>query len=60
LEKHPELREVLRKLGGILNVEEMRELNYSVDGEKRAAKDVVREFLARKGLIADGARGSEK
>jgi osmoprotectant transport system permease protein len=60
LEKHPELREVLRKLGGILNVEEMRELNYSVDGEKRAAKDVVREFLARKGLITDGARGSEK
>ena len=60
LEKHPELREVLRKLGGILNVEEMRELNYSVDGEKRAAKDVVREFLARKGLIAAGARGSEK
>jgi glycine betaine/choline ABC-type transport system substrate-binding protein len=30
----------------------MRKLNYAVDGEKRAAKDVAREFLLRKGLIA--------
>jgi len=60
LAKHPELRDVLRQLGGILSVDEMRELNYSVDGEKRAAKDVVREFLVRKGLMADGNRGSEK
>ncbi|HXV83149.1 MAG TPA: glycine betaine ABC transporter substrate-binding protein [Candidatus Binatia bacterium] len=51
LTKYPELREVLRKLGGVLTVEEMRKLNYSVDGEKRAPKDVVREFLLQKGLI---------
>ena len=53
LEKYPELREVLRKLGGILSVEEMRRLNYSVDGEKRPPKEVVREFLIQKGLIAE-------
>jgi osmoprotectant transport system permease protein len=50
LEKHPELRGTLEKLAGILTVEEMRRLNYSVDGEKRQAKDVVREFLLRKGF----------
>jgi osmoprotectant transport system substrate-binding protein len=51
LEKYPGLREVLKQLGGILTVDEMRKLNYSVDGEKRQAKDVAREFLKAKGLI---------
>jgi osmoprotectant transport system permease protein len=50
LEKYPELRGVLKQLGGILSVEEMRKLNYAVDGEKRQPKDVVREFLAQKGF----------
>jgi osmoprotectant transport system permease protein len=52
LDKHPRLRGLLRDLAGILTVDEMRKLNYSVDGEKRAAKDVVREFLLRKGFIS--------
>jgi osmoprotectant transport system permease protein len=51
LEKYPGLREALKQLGGILTVDEMRKLNYAVDGEKRQAKDVVREFLKAKGLI---------
>jgi osmoprotectant transport system permease protein len=50
LDKYPALREVLKQLGGILSVEEMRKLNYAVDGEKRQAKDVAREFLRSKGL----------
>jgi glycine betaine/choline ABC-type transport system substrate-binding protein len=29
----------------------MRKLNYAVDGEKRQAKDVAREFLRSKGLV---------
>jgi osmoprotectant transport system permease protein len=53
LDKYPELAEVFRKLGGILTVEEMRQLNYKVDGEKRQAKDVVREFLLQKGFISE-------
>ncbi|HET9296524.1 MAG TPA: glycine betaine ABC transporter substrate-binding protein, partial [Candidatus Binatia bacterium] len=53
LANHPELREVLEQLGGILSVEEMRELNYAVDGEQRQAKDVVREFLTRKMILND-------
>jgi len=48
LEKHPEIRAVLKQLGGILTVEEMRQLNYAADGEKRQPKDIVKEFLAKK------------
>jgi glycine betaine/choline ABC-type transport system substrate-binding protein len=50
LEKHSELRGVFERLGGILSVEEMRKLNYAVDGEHKQARDVVREFLIQKGL----------
>jgi osmoprotectant transport system permease protein len=53
LDKYSELRAVFKKLGGILTVEEMRQLNNAVDDEKRQAKDVVREFLARKGWVSD-------
>jgi osmoprotectant transport system permease protein len=53
LQNHPELREVLEQLGGILNVEEMRKLNYAVDGEHRQATEVVREFLIHKRILDD-------
>ncbi len=52
LNKHPGLRGVLEQLGGTLTVEEMRNLNYAVDGEKRRAKDVAREFLIGKKIIS--------
>jgi glycine betaine/choline ABC-type transport system substrate-binding protein len=52
LEKYPELRAILKQLGGILTVDEMRKLNYAVDGEKRQPKDVAREFLATKQLVS--------
>jgi glycine betaine/choline ABC-type transport system substrate-binding protein len=42
---------VLKQLGGILTVDEMRKLNYAVDGEKRQAKDVVGDFLKQKGWV---------
>jgi osmoprotectant transport system permease protein len=51
LEKYPEVGAVLRQLGGILSVDEMRKLNYAVDGEKRQPKDVAREFLLRKAIL---------
>jgi len=52
LEKHPEVRTVLKQLGGILTVDEMRKLNYAVDGEKRQPGDVAREFLRRNGILS--------
>jgi osmoprotectant transport system substrate-binding protein len=52
LAKYPELRDVLKQLGGILTVDEMRRLNYAVDGEKRQPKDVARAFLMQKRLLS--------
>jgi osmoprotectant transport system permease protein len=51
LQKYPELRAVLKRLGGTLTVDEMRKLNYAVDGEKRQPRDVAREFLQRKDIL---------
>lgn len=50
LERHPALRDALRALGGRLSAEEMRRLNYAVDGEHRDVPQVVREFRRAKGL----------
>jgi osmoprotectant transport system permease protein len=43
--KHPEVREALRELGGKISEEQMRRLNYAVDGEHKDVKEVVKEFL---------------
>ena len=51
LEQHPEIRAALRQLSGILSVAEMRKLNYAVDGEKRPAREVAREFLETKRIL---------
>ncbi len=51
LARVPALAEVMQKLAGALPTEEMRKLNYQVDGEKRDKKYVVRDWLKAKGLI---------
>jgi osmoprotectant transport system permease protein len=43
--KHPEVREALRGLGGKISADQMRRMNYAVDGEHKDVKEVVREFL---------------
>ncbi|MFQ5849246.1 MAG: glycine betaine ABC transporter substrate-binding protein [Candidatus Binatia bacterium] len=50
LRRYPEVRDALRVLGGLISVEEMRQLNFQVDGRHRPVKEVVREFLRKKGL----------
>jgi len=50
LDRHPELRRALNQLGGLISEEEMRRLNYQVDGERRDVKQVVRDFLRSRGL----------
>jgi len=50
LARHPEVKQALDELAGKISDEEMRQLNYAVDGQKRDAKEVVREFLHRKQL----------
>jgi osmoprotectant transport system substrate-binding protein len=48
LERHPEIATALQKLSGRITAEDMRRMNYAVDGEKKDAAAVVKEFLARK------------
>ncbi len=50
LERHPQVREALNQLGGEISDEEMRRLNFAVDGEHRDVAEVVREFLRTKHL----------
>src|SRR5437763_334820 len=45
LTEHPEIRPALNALEGKVSDEEMRRLNYEVDGKKRDVKEVLREFL---------------
>ncbi|MEH2091684.1 glycine betaine ABC transporter substrate-binding protein [Nostoc sp.] len=50
LKKYPELRTAIASLAGKISADEMRQLNYLVEGELRDVKDVVQEFRKSKGL----------
>ncbi len=52
LQKYPQIRAALGLLNGHITVEDMRSLNYAVDGEKKDAAQVVTQFLARRRLLA--------
>jgi len=48
--RHPEVKQALDDLARKISDDNMRRLNYEVDGQKRDVKEVVREFLREKGL----------
>ena len=50
LEKHPEVRDAIGALAGKISVDEMRSMNYAVDGEQHDPADVARAFRKSKGL----------
>ncbi len=50
LTRSPVITAALEALRGSISTEEMRRLNYEVDGNKRAPKEVVREWLKSKGV----------
>jgi osmoprotectant transport system substrate-binding protein len=50
LSKHPEVKTALDELSGKITDDDMRQLNYAIDGQHRNAEDVVKEFLKKKGL----------
>ena len=50
LEKHPEIRDAIGALAEKISVDEMRNMNYAVDGEQQDPADVVRAFRKSKGL----------
>ena len=47
---HPEVGRALDELAGKVSDQDMQQMNYAVDGQHRDIKEVVREFLQRKGL----------
>ncbi len=50
LQNHPEVRVAIGALAGKISVDEMRMMNFAVDGQHRDPSDVVREFRKAKGL----------
>lgn len=48
LQRVPALREVLAKLANAISTDEMRHLNFEVDGNRRDPKEVVREWIGGK------------
>jgi osmoprotectant transport system substrate-binding protein len=53
LTQHPEVGVALAAFAGKISDQEMQQLNYAVDGQRRDVKDVAWEFLQKKGLIAN-------
>lgn len=51
LDIYPELNDVLDMMTGLINNDEMTDMNFQVEIEKKEAKDVARNFLKKKGLL---------
>jgi osmoprotectant transport system substrate-binding protein len=51
LERHPEVAAALYKLSGRITADDMRRMNYAVDGEKKDAALVVKDFLAKPNFL---------
>lgn len=49
--QHPEVKSALDALAGAISDDDLRRLNYAVDGERRDAEEVVRNFLRERKLI---------
>ena len=50
LTRVPALPEVLAKLANGISTDEMRRLNYEIDGNKRDQKEVVKEWIGKRGF----------
>src|SRR5271165_1669070 len=48
----PQARAAMERLSGRITADDMRKMNYAVDGEKRDATEVAREFLTSNGLLS--------
>lgn len=51
VQKLPASRQAFERLAGRIPADEMRQMNYAVDGEKKDAAAVAREFLQVQGLL---------
>jgi osmoprotectant transport system substrate-binding protein len=53
LQTSPEVAGAMHRLTGRLSAQDMRRLNYAIDGEKRDVAVVVRDFLQQKKFFAE-------
>ena len=51
LKSHPEVKSALDELAGKISDDDMRRLNYAVDGQHRDVAAVVREFISQHKLV---------
>jgi osmoprotectant transport system substrate-binding protein len=51
LKTHPEVKSALDLLAGQISDDDMRRMNYAVDGQHRDPIVVVREFLKERSLV---------
>ncbi len=51
LKRHPDVRDVLARLAGVLDDATMQRLNYDVDEHGRRPSGVARDFLVEQGLL---------
>jgi osmoprotectant transport system substrate-binding protein len=51
VQQHPEVAQAISELAGKISDQEMRQLNYALDGQHRDVEGVVHEFLQSKGLV---------
>ncbi|MBD2364082.1 ABC transporter substrate-binding protein [Anabaena minutissima FACHB-250] len=51
LKKYPQVEKAINQLTGKISADEMRKLNYLVEGELQDIKEVVREFRKSKALL---------
>src|SRR5262245_29464042 len=53
LQTSPEVAGAMRRLTGRISAQDMRRLNYAIDGEKRDVAVLVRDFLQQKKFFAE-------
>lgn len=51
LNAHPELKEVLLLMDGLISNEEMTQMNYELNSNHRLESEIATEFLKSKGMI---------
>lgn len=51
VEKFPELKTALNKLSGKITDDQMREMNYQVNGNGKSAFEVAKQYLEKEGLL---------
>ncbi len=51
LKSHPEVKSALDELAGKISDDDMRQLNYAVDGQHRDVAAVIREFIVQHKLV---------